>query len=50
LTAQKNKKYKKHHGKKHNHRKAINKVWFTFVNRAYVGTWDTEDLHDQFGQ
>jgi len=50
LTAQKNKKYKKHHGKKHKHRNAINKVWFTFVNRAYVGTWDKEDLHDQFGQ
>lgn len=29
------KKHKKH-GKKHRRRKAINKVWFTFVNRAFV--------------
>lgn len=51
-TTQKNKKYKKHHGKKHKHqhRKAINRVWFTFVSRAYVGSIDDEDLHDQFGQ
>lgn len=52
MTARKNKKYKKHHGKKqkHKHRKAINRVWFTFVNRAYVGTRDDEELHDEFGQ
>ena len=43
------KKHKKH-GKKHKHRKAINKVWFTFVNRAFVGTRDNDDLHDEFGQ
>ena len=43
------KKHKKH-GKKHKHRKAINKVWFTFVNRAFVGTRDDDDLHDEFGQ
>ena len=43
------KKHKKH-GKKHKHRKAINKVWFTFVNRAFVGTRDNEELHDEFGQ
>ena len=43
------KKHKKH-GKKHKHRKAINKVWFTFVNRAFVGTRDDDDLHDDFGQ
>lgn len=51
-TAWKNKKYKKHHGRKHKHkhRKAINKIWFTFVNRAYVGTRDDEELHDEFGQ
>jgi len=50
-TAQKNKKYKKHHGKKHKHelQKAINKVWFTFVNRAYVGTRDDRELQDEFG-
>ena len=44
-----NKKHKKH-GKKHKHRKAINKVWFTFVNRAFVGTRDDDELHDEFGQ
>lgn len=43
------KKHKKH-GKKHKHRKAINKVWFTFVNRAFVGTLDDDELHDEFGQ
>lgn len=43
------KKHKKH-GKKHRHRKAINKVWFTFVNRAFIGTRDDEELHDEFGQ
>ncbi len=52
MIAQKNKKYKKHHGgkHKHKHRRAINKIWFTFVNRAYVGTRDSEELHDEFGQ
>ena len=49
LTASKEKKHKKH-GKKHKHRKAINKVWFTFVNRAFVGTRDSDELHDEFGQ
>ena len=44
-----NKKHKKH-GKKHKRRKAINKVWFTFVNRAFVGTRDNDELHDEFGQ
>ena len=43
------KKHKKH-GKKHKHRKAINKVWFTFVSRAFIGTRDDDDLHDEFGQ
>lgn len=43
------KKHKKH-GKKHKHRKAINKVWFTFVNRAFVGTRGDDELHDEFGQ
>lgn len=43
------KKHKKH-GKKHKHRKAINKVWFTFVTRAFVGTQDDDELHDEFGQ
>lgn len=48
LTASKEK--HKKHGKKHKHRKAINKVWFTFVNRAFVGTRDSDELHDEFGQ
>ena len=43
------KKHKKH-GKKHKHRKAINKVWFTFVTRAFVGTRDNDELHHEFGQ
>ncbi|KAI4220108.1 MAG: hypothetical protein L6R36_007854 [Xanthoria steineri] len=43
----KHKKSKKH--KKHKKQKRINKIWFAFVNRAYVGAKDEEDLHDQFG-
>lgn len=43
----KHKKSKKH--KKHKKQKRINKTWFAFVNRAYVGAKDEEDLHDQFG-
>ena len=44
------KKHKKHKKKKgHGKRKATNKLWFTFVNRAYVGAKDEDDLHDQFG-
>ncbi|KAL8924102.1 MAG: hypothetical protein Q9208_004239 [Pyrenodesmia sp. 3 TL-2023] len=39
------KKKKKHHNK----RKAINKAWFAFVNRAFVGAKDEETLRDQFG-
>ena len=49
VQASKNKKYKKHH-RKHKHRKAITKAWFTFVNRAYVGTKSEEELHDEFGR
>lgn len=45
----KHKKHKKH-GKKHKYRKAINRVWFTFVNRAFVGTRDGDELHDEFGK
>ena len=46
---------KKHKGgrdkhRKHKKRKAINKVWFTFVKRAYVSSMDDTDLHDEFGQ
>lgn len=51
LAASKKKK-KKHgkHGKKHKHRRAINRVWFTFVDRAFVGARDDNELHDEFGQ
>ena len=47
FSATKRKKHKKN--RKHKKRKIMNKTWFTFVNRAYVGTKDEEDLHDQFG-
>lgn len=49
LAASSRKKHKKH-GKKHKHRKAINRVWFTFVGRAFVGTREDDELHDEFGQ
>ena len=41
------KKHKKH-GKKHKHRKMITKIWFTFVNRAYVGSKDEAELREDF--
>ena len=50
------KKGKKHKGrkhkkkKKHGKRKAINRVWFAFVRRAFVGSRDEQELHDEFGQ
>ena len=37
---------KKH--KKHKKRKAANRVWFTFLRRAYVGSKDDEELRDEF--
>jgi endopolyphosphatase len=40
---------KKGKGKK-TKRKAINRVWFAFVRRAFVGAVDDADLHQQFGQ
>lgn len=43
------KKGKKKHGK-HKRRKALNKVWFSFVKRAFVGTMDDDEIHDEFGQ
>lgn len=49
VEASKNKKYRKKHPHKHKHRKAINKVWFTFVRRAFVGTKNDDDLHEDFG-
>lgn len=45
-VAKKSKHKKKKHHKK---RKVINKAWFAFVNRAYVGAKDEDSLHDQFG-
>ena len=38
----------KKHGKKHKHRKMINKVWFTFVSRAYVRSKDEAELREEF--
>ncbi|KAL8846813.1 MAG: hypothetical protein Q9221_008121 [Calogaya cf. arnoldii] len=53
ISATKKKKHKKHKKnkkhKKHKKQKKLNKTWFAFVNRAYVGTKDADDLHDQFG-
>lgn len=43
----KGKKGKKKHGK-HGKRKVINRVWFAFVRRAFIGTRDDEELHDDF--
>ena len=47
LGFQKKHKHKKGKGKK---RRAKNKVWFTFVKRAFVGSRDEDDLHETFGQ
>lgn len=38
----------KKHGKNHKYRKMINKLWFTFVNRAYVGSKDEAELGEDF--
>ncbi|KAL9580061.1 MAG: hypothetical protein Q9212_004718 [Teloschistes hypoglaucus] len=46
-AAKKKKKHKKKKG--HKSGKAINKFWYTFVDRAYVGTKSADDLRDQFG-
>ncbi|KAL8662712.1 MAG: hypothetical protein Q9202_004497 [Teloschistes flavicans] len=49
-AAKKKKKHQKKKGKKGpQSRKAINKFWFTFVNRAYVGAKDADEIRDQFG-
>ncbi|KAL8721360.1 MAG: hypothetical protein Q9225_001939 [Loekoesia sp. 1 TL-2023] len=45
-TTKKRKHRKKKHHKK---RKAISRLWYTFVNRAYVGAKDDDELRDQFG-
>ena len=44
----KNKKKKKH--RKQRERKAINRVWFAFVRRAFVGAVDDAELHERFGR
>ena len=41
------KKHKKH-GKKHKHEKMIRKIWYTFVRRAYVGSKEEAELHEEF--
>jgi endopolyphosphatase len=47
LEDEKNKKkHKKHKKKKHHRRKEKNKVWLKFIERAFVGTLDEEDLKD----
>ena len=38
----------KKHGKKHKYRKMISKIWFTFINRAYVGSKDEAELRENF--
>ncbi|KAF2433918.1 Endopolyphosphatase [Tothia fuscella] len=46
-------KKKKHHrgkkDKKHKKKKRHNKVWFTFIKRAFVGTMDPNDIKEVFG-
>jgi len=44
----KGKKGKKKH-RKHGKCKGINRVWFAFVRRAFIGTREDEELHDEFG-
>lgn len=45
------KKHKKHKGHKRRkkHRGSNNKVWFTFLKRAFVGAKADEDIHDEYG-
>ncbi|KAH0556816.1 hypothetical protein GP486_005393 [Trichoglossum hirsutum] len=40
---------KKKHRKHKKGARAHNKVWFTFLQRAFVGTMEDEDIHDKFG-
>ena len=43
---------KKHKGKKHKHKKKKhikNSTWFTFVQRAFVGTMDPHEIEQVFG-
>ena len=46
LKKERKRKHKKH---KHRRRKEIEKLWFTFVRRAYVGSRDEEELREDFG-
>ena len=46
VSAKKKRKGKK---KKNHHRKSTNRVWFTFLRRAYVGARDDEELREEFG-
>lgn len=41
------KKHKKH-SKKHKYEKMTRKIWFTFVRRAYVGSKEEAELHEEF--
>ena len=50
IAMQCDKKHVKKIQKEHKKRKAINRIWFTFVKRAFVGSRDDNDLHDEFGQ
>ncbi|KAI9851504.1 MAG: Endopolyphosphatase [Vezdaea acicularis] len=50
IEKHKNKKKKHKKKKKKKHRHAVNKVWFSFVKRAFVGTIDDDELHEEFGQ
>ena len=40
--------YKKKKHKKHRKRKRMNKVWYTFIKRAFVSAKDEKELKDQF--
>ncbi|KAH0536409.1 hypothetical protein FGG08_006707 [Glutinoglossum americanum] len=48
-SKKKHKKHRKHRKHKKGGR-ARNKVWFTFLKRAFVGTMEDEDIHDRFGE
>lgn len=48
ITRKKHKKHKGHRRHK-KHRGTNNKVWFTFLKRAFVGAKDDQDIHDEYG-
>lgn len=41
---------KKHHKKKHHKSKKTNKVWYAFLQRAFAGALDPEDIEERFGE